>query len=147
MWVTSAWVTCGSHSDCSIWVSYGQWVKWVNRCDPLSTLMRITSQLQLASYMHDIHAVMILQQFQVCHYNLQLVHKIVAQILSSHSCEIAQYSCSITYSYLIPFIVDSYGNNHIHVHNNTYIASYIAIDWIIILLKTISFSKYEIKPK
>ena len=28
------WVICGSHPDCSV----GQWVKWVNRCDPLSTL-------------------------------------------------------------------------------------------------------------
>ena len=28
------WVMCGSHLDCSM----GQWVKWVNRCDPLSTL-------------------------------------------------------------------------------------------------------------
>ena len=28
------WVICGSHPDCSM----GQWVKWVNRCDPLSTL-------------------------------------------------------------------------------------------------------------
>ena len=28
------WVICGSHLDCSV----GQWVKWVNRCDPLSTL-------------------------------------------------------------------------------------------------------------
>ena len=29
------WVICGSHLDCSV----GQWVKWVNRCNPLSTLM------------------------------------------------------------------------------------------------------------
>ena len=28
------WVTCGSHLDCSV----GQWVKWVNRCDPLLNL-------------------------------------------------------------------------------------------------------------
>ena len=28
---------CGSHPDCSA----SQWVKWVNRCDPLSTLMQI----------------------------------------------------------------------------------------------------------
>ena len=28
------WVICGSHSDCSV----GQWVKWINRCDPLLTL-------------------------------------------------------------------------------------------------------------
>ena len=27
-------VICGSHPDCSV----GQWVKWVNKCDPLSTL-------------------------------------------------------------------------------------------------------------
>ena len=27
------WVICGSHLDCSV----GQWVEWVNRCDPLST--------------------------------------------------------------------------------------------------------------
>ena len=26
---------CGSHSDCSV----GQWVKWINRYDPLSTLI------------------------------------------------------------------------------------------------------------
>ena len=31
------WVICGSHPDCSV----GQWVKWVNRCDPLSTLVHI----------------------------------------------------------------------------------------------------------
>ena len=31
------WVIYGSHPDCSV----GQWVKWVNRCDPLSTLMHI----------------------------------------------------------------------------------------------------------
>ena len=29
------WVTSGSHPDYSM----GHWVKWVNRCDPLSTLM------------------------------------------------------------------------------------------------------------
>ena len=29
------WVICGSHPDCSV----GQWVKWINRCDPLSTLV------------------------------------------------------------------------------------------------------------
>ena len=29
----------GSHPDCSV----GQWVKWVNRCDPLSTLTYETS--------------------------------------------------------------------------------------------------------
>ena len=28
------WVMCGSHPDCSV----GQWVNWVNRCDPLLTL-------------------------------------------------------------------------------------------------------------
>ena len=28
------WVICGSHPDCTV----GQWVKWVNRYDPLSTL-------------------------------------------------------------------------------------------------------------
>ena len=28
------WVICGSHPDCFV----GQWVKWVNRCDPFSTL-------------------------------------------------------------------------------------------------------------
>ena len=28
------WVICGSYLDCSV----GQWVKWANRCDPLSTL-------------------------------------------------------------------------------------------------------------
>ena len=27
-------VICGSHSDSSV----GQWVKWFNKCDPLSTL-------------------------------------------------------------------------------------------------------------
>ena len=32
------WVICGSNPDCSM----GQWVKWVNRCDPLSTLMCMT---------------------------------------------------------------------------------------------------------
>ena len=31
------WVICGSHPDCSM----GQWVKWVNRCDPLSTLIQV----------------------------------------------------------------------------------------------------------
>ena len=31
------WVICGSHLDCSV----DQWVKWVNRCDPLSTLLAI----------------------------------------------------------------------------------------------------------
>ena len=31
------WVICGSHQNCSV----GQWVKWVNRCDPLSTLTGI----------------------------------------------------------------------------------------------------------
>ena len=31
------WVICGSHPDSSV----GQWVKWVNRCDPLSTLVII----------------------------------------------------------------------------------------------------------
>ena len=30
------WVICGSYPDCSV----GQWVKWVNRCDPLSTLLQ-----------------------------------------------------------------------------------------------------------
>ena len=29
------WILCGSHPDCSV----SQWVKWVNKCDPLSTLM------------------------------------------------------------------------------------------------------------
>ena len=28
------WVICGSHLDCSV----GEWVKWVNKCDPFSTL-------------------------------------------------------------------------------------------------------------
>ena len=40
MWVTTGHsYICGSHPDCSV----GQWVKWVNRCDPLSTLMQICS--------------------------------------------------------------------------------------------------------
>ena len=26
---------CGSHPDCFV----GQWVKWINRCNPLSTLV------------------------------------------------------------------------------------------------------------
>ena len=30
------WVICGSHPDCSV----GQQVKWVNRCDLLSTLIQ-----------------------------------------------------------------------------------------------------------
>ena len=34
------WVICGSHPDCSV----GQWVKRVNRCDPLSTLTAIFLQ-------------------------------------------------------------------------------------------------------
>ena len=29
------WIICGSHLDCSV----DQWVKWVNRCDSLSTLI------------------------------------------------------------------------------------------------------------
>ena len=29
--------TCGSHLDCSV----GQWVKWVNRCDPLLILNQV----------------------------------------------------------------------------------------------------------
>ena len=37
------WVICGSHPDCSV----GQWVKWVNRCDPLSTLMCMHKQLAM----------------------------------------------------------------------------------------------------
>ena len=44
--VDHKWVICGSHPDCSV----GQWVKWVNRCDPLSTLIHNTSQL--GSYIH-----------------------------------------------------------------------------------------------
>ena len=32
------WVTCGLHPDCSV----GQWIKWINRCDPLSTLVANT---------------------------------------------------------------------------------------------------------
>ena len=35
MWVTSGSYVCGSHPDYFM----GQWVKWVNRCDPLSTLV------------------------------------------------------------------------------------------------------------
>ena len=31
------WVICGSHPDYSV----GPWVKWVNRCDPLSTLVTV----------------------------------------------------------------------------------------------------------
>ena len=31
------WVICGSHPDCSV----GQWVKWINRCDLLSTLIQV----------------------------------------------------------------------------------------------------------
>ena len=40
MWVTSVSCVRKSYPDCSV----GQWVKWVNRCDPLSTLS-LTSQI------------------------------------------------------------------------------------------------------
>ena len=29
------WVICWSHLDCSV----GQWIEWLKRCDPLSTLL------------------------------------------------------------------------------------------------------------
>ena len=31
------WVASESYPDCYV----GQWVKWVNRCDPLSTLVHV----------------------------------------------------------------------------------------------------------
>ena len=37
------WVTSGSHPDYSM----GQWVKWVNGCDPLSTLMKVLDNFNL----------------------------------------------------------------------------------------------------
>ena len=33
------WVTSGSYVDHHPDYFVGQWVKWVNRCDPLSTLL------------------------------------------------------------------------------------------------------------
>ena len=43
------WVTSGSHPDCSV----GQWVKWVSRCDPLSTLVHTTIH-QVDMHMSDV---------------------------------------------------------------------------------------------
>ena len=46
------WVTSGSHPDYSM----GHWVKWVNRCDPLSTLIRkvyITPDLTPREQQHN----------------------------------------------------------------------------------------------
>ena len=44
------WVICRSHPDCSV----GQWVKWVNRCDPLSTLSHIAKAESYISILHYI---------------------------------------------------------------------------------------------
>ena len=58
--VSHKWVICGSHPDCSV----GQWVKWINWCDTLSTLdqnisvcllfKRISITLHYENY-HGIH--------------------------------------------------------------------------------------------
>ena len=40
------WVICGSHLDCSV----VQWVKWVIRCDPLSTLVEILKDSKASVY-------------------------------------------------------------------------------------------------
>ena len=40
------WVICGSHPDCSV----GQWVKWVNKCDPLSTLLQRQTHIAMPLY-------------------------------------------------------------------------------------------------
>ena len=40
------WVICGSHPDCFV----GQWVKWVNKCDPLSTLVPWTIYAYFCCY-------------------------------------------------------------------------------------------------
>ena len=45
-WVTSGSYIYGSHPDCSV----GQWVKWVNRCNPLSTLVQTIYILYRAKF-------------------------------------------------------------------------------------------------
>ena len=44
------WVICGSHPDCSV----GQWVKWVNRYDLLSTLIKTISSQGYLEHCHPI---------------------------------------------------------------------------------------------
>ena len=53
--------TCGSqvgHIRPIVLCSLGQWVKWVNRCDPLSALQQVANRVNkhLASYTEDSYS-------------------------------------------------------------------------------------------
>ena len=43
------WLACGSHPDSSV----GQWVKWVNRCDPLSTLVTYIRVIHICDWVSE----------------------------------------------------------------------------------------------
>ena len=55
-------IRCGSHPDCFV----GQWIKWINKYDPLSTLMEKYSTLNSGTLLHEHNRVVslpfILQQ-------------------------------------------------------------------------------------
>ena len=105
------WVICGSHMDCSV----AQWVKWINRCDPLSTLvqciqiqlmncrlsyfilrqlinLKLTVQYYSQLYTNDICYLIITKSQQYCHWEFPAIFTVaIGRNFLQQSCMAVSY--------------------------------------------------------
>ena len=89
------WVTYGSHPDCSM----GQWVEWVNRCDPLSTLTckeGLQHVPQLASYISKNQSTV---QGAVCQDHWKAIQSVVTNNMIRPSVLLVTFSLQLYHGY------------------------------------------------
>ena len=136
------WVICGSHPDCSV----GQWLKWVNRCDPLSTLIIIYA----APVFLDI---VMLTWFYVASTICNFVQQLASYMHCSFKYEVLQCFCSVTtkpslfHSYCTPMHKCNllYSNLASYcVNSNCHCIGLFLITFVISVLMTLSYEQHYV---